>query len=66
MTKLDDALQAARDATGDTLLVLVSPIQAERLHLALQIADAVVEAEGMGHSTGIKNRVWKRYKKLGV
>jgi hypothetical protein len=33
---IEEALQAAKDASGNTLLVLVSPLQAERLLLALR------------------------------
>lgn len=39
---VDEALEVARNATGATLLVLVGPKQAERLYLALQIAEKLV------------------------
>lgn len=38
---IEEALAAARDADGNTVLVLVSPVQAHRLWLAMQIADMV-------------------------
>jgi len=41
-TTLEEALDAARNATGDTLLVLVNPRQAERLRVALQIAEKML------------------------
>lgn len=39
---VDEALDVARKASGPTLLVIVGPMQAERLYLALQIADKLV------------------------
>lgn len=42
---LAEALEAAKNAQGDTLLMLVSPRQAERLFLALKTADAMVSEQ---------------------
>ncbi len=39
-SQLEDALEAAKNAKGNTLFVLVSPRQAERLYLAIKMADA--------------------------
>ena len=39
---LEDGLEAAKNASGNTLLVLVSPRQAERLLVALQLADKLI------------------------
>lgn len=39
---LEQALEEARIAKGNTVLVLVSPKQAERLHLAMLLADQLV------------------------
>ena len=63
---LEEAIQAARAAPGDTVFAIVSPRQAERLHLAMSIADSVVTAEECGHDTGIRDRAWKRYKELST
>ena len=38
---IEEALKAAKDAPGNTLLVVVSQRQAHRLWLAMQIADMV-------------------------
>lgn len=40
---IEQALEAARTATGNTLLVLVSPRQAERLHVAMKIAEEMIK-----------------------
>ncbi len=48
------ALDAARAATGNTLLVLVSPRQAERLLLALRMADGW--RMGKGYDDGTTDR----------
>lgn len=37
---VDEALKAASETKGNTLMVLVSMRQAERLYLAIKIADA--------------------------
>jgi hypothetical protein len=39
---IKDALDQARASIDDTVLVLVSPRQAERLYLAMKIADSKV------------------------
>lgn len=41
--KIENALDEARKAPGNTLLVLVSPTQAQRLYLAMQIADVLAK-----------------------
>lgn len=55
---LDDALDAARKAKGSTVLALVSPRQAERLYLALVIADLVIRG------ATIPNEIAARYAEL--
>lgn len=42
---IEEGLEAAKAANGDTLLVIVSPRQAERLLLALQLADKLVAGD---------------------
>lgn len=42
---LDDAIDAARKAPGNTVLTIVSPRQAERLYLALAIADGLAASD---------------------
>lgn len=52
---IEEALEAARTATGNTLLVLTSPRQAERLWLAIQIADKLIGGDLEG-CTGLTVR----------
>lgn len=42
---LEQGLEAARTAEGNTVLVLVSPRQAERLYLAIKLADKLVAGD---------------------
>lgn len=46
MATLEDALEAAKNATGNTVFAIVSPRQAERLHLALYLADRIAFDRG--------------------
>ena len=48
MPSIEEGLEAARNAPGPTLLVVVSPRQAELLLLAIQITDCFLNGSDRG------------------